>query len=209
MNGTRQDETRSILLKYLPEPSIDKVIHTLTEHKVQLKITRQRIGKLGDYRFDKLRNCHRISMNYNLEPYHFLITLLHEFAHMLVQERYSRRPKPHGPEWNQAFCEIAAPYLSDGVFPDSLAQAFARHLRKGVASTSSDPVLAAALAAAGGTMAPLTLASLNPGTQFRFRGKVFKKMERKRTRYLCFCLSDTRVYLISQWAPIEAILPEC
>ena len=45
------------------------------------------------------RPHHRISVNENLNPYAFLITLLHEVAHMTTWEKHRlrmRRCRPHG-----------------------------------------------------------------------------------------------------------------
>ncbi|HAD34265.1 MAG TPA: hypothetical protein DCF44_07170 [Chitinophagaceae bacterium] len=44
-----------------------------------------------------------MSVNGNLNSYHFLITLLHEIAHMLVWEQFRNRVKPHGLEWKHVF----------------------------------------------------------------------------------------------------------
>jgi hypothetical protein len=208
MPGAKEAEYRALLQRFLPENAIDRVLQTLEEYKVQLKITRQRKGKLGDYRFDERWSCHRISINYNLGQYHFLITLLHEFAHMLVKERCKYRPMPHGPEWKSAFREIAGPYLTEGIFPEEITRAFATHLQKGKASTSTDPQLAAALLTQSGVTGTLTLDRLDIGTEFRFKDKHFRKMEKRRTRYLCYCLSDKRTYLISPAAPIEPVLSD-
>ncbi len=208
MAGVREAEFRALMQKFLPANSTERVLHTLETYRVQLKITRQRKGKLGDYRFDERLKCHRISVNNNLGPYHFLITLLHEFAHMLVRERCTYRTRPHGKEWKKAFSEIAAPYLAEGIFPEEIAHAFAAHLQKGKASTSADLQLTAALLSQCGETATLTLDRLDMGSEFKFKDMRFRKLGKKRTRYLCYCLSDKRTYLISPAAPIEAVLPE-
>ena len=41
-------------------------------------------------------NNHRISVNGNLNKYSFLITLIHELAHLLTFTQYKNRVDPHG-----------------------------------------------------------------------------------------------------------------
>jgi len=75
---------KEILAQYIPEEAIDKVLNRIIEKKVHLKITRGRRTKLGDYRPPVRHSNHRISINHDLNPYAFLITFIHEFAHLLV-----------------------------------------------------------------------------------------------------------------------------
>ena len=71
---------------FLPKESIDSIKKWLTDYNCQLSIKESRATKLGDYRFYK--GQHHISINNDLNPYSFLITLTHEIAHMLVKEDY-------------------------------------------------------------------------------------------------------------------------
>ena len=70
------------LKSYLPEGSFDDVLYYLQHYKVHLTITRKRESVLGDYRHAHAGQTHRISVNGNLNSYSFLITLLHELAHL-------------------------------------------------------------------------------------------------------------------------------
>jgi SprT protein len=45
-----------------------------------------RSSKLGDYRPPQRGLPHRISVNHNLNQHEFLITLIHEMAHLLCWE---------------------------------------------------------------------------------------------------------------------------
>src|SRR5437868_12893848 len=87
------------LESFLPEGTADDVIRFLQLYKVHLTITRERQSVLGDYRNKHFGRNHRISVNGNLNKYSFLITLLHELAHLVAFEKYGGRIQPHGKEW--------------------------------------------------------------------------------------------------------------
>ena len=68
------------LEQFLPSGTGEAVLHYLHEYKVHLTIARERKSILGDYRHRTHQQNHRISVNGNLNPYAFLVTLLHEIA---------------------------------------------------------------------------------------------------------------------------------
>ena len=77
---------------YLPEGSFEKVVQYLHHYKVHLTITRQRKSVLGDYRHaGGWGRNHQISINGNLNKFEFLITLLHELAHLLTFELHKNK----------------------------------------------------------------------------------------------------------------------
>src|SRR4051794_28625310 len=87
------------LKSYLPENSFEQVTFFLQHYKVHLTITKQRQSVLGDYRNAVNGKNHRISINGNLNKFSFLITLLHELAHLLAFNKYGNRTMAHGKEW--------------------------------------------------------------------------------------------------------------
>ena len=86
------------LSQFIPDPSAPLILEYLHHYKVHLTITRERKSVLGDYRHATHSNNHRISVNGNLNKYAFLITLLHELAHLLTFEKFGNRIPPHGKE---------------------------------------------------------------------------------------------------------------
>ena len=76
------------LHKYLPQNAAPIIATWLEVAPIQIKVSRPRQSKLGDYapatRDDPI---HRISVNGNLNPYSFLVTLVHEFAHFTAYQR--------------------------------------------------------------------------------------------------------------------------
>ena len=79
------------LAGFLPDKSFEQVLAYLHEYRVHLTITKQRKSVLGDYRHPGRGANHRISINGNLNKYEFLITFLHELAHLLTFEKFSNR----------------------------------------------------------------------------------------------------------------------
>ena len=99
------------LRSYLPEDSFDQVAFFLQHYKVHLTVTRQRQTVLGDYRNAVNGKNHRISVNGNLNKYSFLITLLHELAHLLAFEKYGNRILAHGKEWKSVYSNILKDFV--------------------------------------------------------------------------------------------------
>ena len=101
-----------ILKKYIPENAVEKVIELLNTYQPQIKISRSRTTKLGDYRPPQGNiKIHRISVNHDLNSYAFLVTLLHELAHLVTWQNHKRKAKPHGTEWKNAFKSLLIPFF--------------------------------------------------------------------------------------------------
>ena len=115
------------LQDYLPEGSFEEVLHYLRHYHVHLTITRKRQSILGDYRHAHSEKNHRISVNGNLNKYAFLITLLHELAHLFTYEIFGHRVQAHGKEWKEEFGKILAKFLLHKIFPPD---AFLRRKKK-------------------------------------------------------------------------------
>ncbi len=201
------EKYRSILRKYLPEAAVDKVYDMLREHQAHLKISRKRTSKLGDYRSPHKGNGHQITVNHDLNPYAFLITLVHELAHLLTWERYRNRVRAHGEEWKTAFRELMDPFMEMGIFPPDIRQALQRYLRKSYASSGSDLNLSRALREYDASREP-SLEDLEEGSIFRLsNGRTFKKGPRVRKRYRCLCIDNNRIYLVNPLVKVE--VAEC
>lgn len=195
---------REILKKYLPEGSVDRVLNWLDTYKIQLKITKSRNTKLGDYRSPLNGGAHRISINHDLNPYAFLITFVHELAHLIVWEKYRYRAKPHGKEWKEIFRQMMQPLLAEGIFPEEVVPALVKYLANAKAASGSDEALTIALKKYD-TDSALILEDLPVHTSFRIpSGRAFVKGEKLRKRYRCVCLQTKRTYLVN---PLVKVYP--
>ena len=76
------------LNSFLPPGTYEPVEEYLRYYKIHLTVTQHRKSILGDYRHRTDFKNHRISVNGSLNRYSFLITLLHETAHLLTFEKY-------------------------------------------------------------------------------------------------------------------------
>ncbi|PID68888.1 MAG: hypothetical protein CR968_00580 [Flavobacteriia bacterium] len=199
-----REKYHQILAQYLPEKALDYVVSLLEQHPVHLKITRERSTKHGDFR-SGLGRQPMISINHNLNPYAFLITLLHEIAHYKVYKKYIRRRKPHGKEWKTMFRDLMTPMLDQRIFPETLHNIMVEHMKNPKASSSSDPTLAKALKQYDTPNGTQLLNDLKTDDYFEFKGKVFKLGSKKRTRYMCHEVKTNRDYLINQLAEVHKI----
>ena len=132
-----------ILAKYLPEAAVDRVDELLDIHHFQLIIVSKRKTKHGDFR--RLSNGdYQITINNDLNKYRFLITLIHEMAH-LVTFKDMPRSKPHGKEWKINFQRLMLPFLHPEIYPEDILVNLARYLKNPKARTDSDIQLSLSL----------------------------------------------------------------
>ena len=187
------------LRSYLPEGSFEDVNHYLVHYKVQLTVTRQRQSVLGDYRHAHDGKGHRISINGNLNKYSFLITLLHELAHLFTYERYGHRVQAHGQQWKDEFSKILAQFLSKKLFPPEIESALFQTLKNPAASSCGDEKLLRVLRNYDAKKQDHFLVEqLNEGQPFKIKGdRVFIKGPKIRTRYKCIEPATKKWYLFS------------
>ncbi len=208
--GMNRDESLVLLEKYLPEGTAETVYNWLIEKKVHFRITRKRSTKLGDYKPPLNYPTHRISVNGDLNPYAFLITFLHELAHLLVYEKYGNTVKPHGDQWKRQYRSLMTPYLEQNVFPADLKRVLVRHLENSRASSHADMELTRILKSYNreqekGEVKTVYLESVPQGGIFLFgNNRKFEKMEKKRVRYRCKELKTGRLYLFH---PLAEVIP--
>jgi len=183
---------------YLPKQSVRIIISWLEKYQCKLTITKARSSKLGDYRYFKGK--HFISINNNLNPYSFLITLTHEIAHMVVKEEFSAHVMPHGKEWKNTFQQLMLRLLP--LFPENIQKHLALHLKNPKASTSADYNLVLALREYD-SAPTLTISDIPYGSTFSTpNGKRYIKEKKIKKRYQCKSLQNDRIYLFSPIAEV-------
>lgn len=187
------------LQDYLPAGSFDEVLYYLQHHKVHLTITRKRQTVLGDYRHAVHEKTHRISVNGNLNKYAFLITLLHELAHLFTHEKFGHRVQAHGAEWKNEFSMILAKFLLKNIFPDDIRKALLHTLQNPAASSCGDERLLRVLHRYDEKAEGVHLVEQVPeGALFMIHGgRIFRKGEKIRKRYKCVELKTGKLYLFS------------
>ena len=187
------------LKAYLPDGSFDLVMPLILQHRVHLTISRQRQTKLGDYRNAYGNKNHRISVNGNLNKYSFLITLLHELAHLLAFEQYGNRIQPHGNEWKKTYAAILKDFLALHIFPTDIAHELKATLHNPAASSCAEDELQRILMRYDTKRPGIKMVEeLTTGQQFRIPGgRTFVRGEIIRKRIKCFELPAMKPYLFS------------
>ncbi|MGN6293506.1 MAG: SprT-like domain-containing protein [Chitinophagaceae bacterium] len=187
------------LQDFLPPGTYDAVLTYLRQHKVHLTVARERKSILGDYRHRTRQDNHRISVNGNLNKYSFLITLLHELAHLLTFEQYGNGVYSHGKEWKGVYASLLAQFLQHKIFPDDIEQELLRSLRNPAASTCAEDGLLRVLRRYDeGASQRRLVEELPADALFRTAdGRVFQKKERLRKRFRCVEVSTGKIYLFS------------
>jgi len=193
------------LQKYLPERAVAPCFELIKIYKVNLRIVNQRVTRHGDYR--KLADGgHQITVNATENKYRFLITLIHEIAHLVAFEKFGRGVKPHGTEWKQTFQHLMLPFIRPEIFPARLLPLLATHFKNPKASSSTDANLSIALKAFDSPNAKNYVFELPPGCIFRlYNGKLFRRGKKRVKRYECIELATGRLYLFQPNAEVELV----
>ena len=202
----KQEAPLAQLRSYLPDGCIDDVLQFLHEHQVHLTITRKRQSILGDYRHATAGQAQLITVNVNTNPSAFLITLLHELAHLFTHEQFGRKAMAHGQEWKNEFSKLLARFLLKKVFPPDIEKALLRSIHNPAASSCGDERLLRVLHGYDPKKEGACLVENVPeGSSFTIPGgRVFRKGEKIRKRYKCTEIKTGKLYLFS--AVYEVVL---
>jgi hypothetical protein len=193
-----------ILLKYIPEQAVPVIAEWIVTFDFKLKITRERNSRYGDYTSPRNGQNHLITINHNLNKYAFMITLVHEVAHLVTWNQHRHRVNPHGQEWKQNFRELMAPFLTTEIFPLEIFAALRSYLRNPAASSCSDPHLLKTLKLHDKENDKVFLEYLPMGSVFLYNGsRLFVKKEKLRKRFKCLEISSGQVYLFDALAEVE------
>lgn len=195
------------LSKYIPEVAAPIISEWINDTSCRFKVTRSRSSKLGDYRAPYRGSPHQITVNHDLNPYAFLITTIHEFAHLNTYLKYKHNVKPHGVEWKESFKNLMIPFLQLHVFPRDILVAISNYMNNPAASSCTDLNLYRILKKYDtNTTETMHIEDLEVNTIFCLKnGRKFQKGEKLRKRYKCIELSSARSYLIHPLAEVYLV----
>lgn len=203
----KREQWELSMAKYVPTDAVGLCVDLLQTHKVHLKITRSRLSKYGDYRAPYKSKGHRISINHNLNSYTFLVTFLHEMAHLIAISSHSYSIDPHGKEWKNTFKGLMNPLLETAIFPEEINKALQNYLVNPAASGCGDPILYKALKKYDPDNSFEFLENLPEGCHFKIKGyaNTFVKGKLLRKTFHCRMQDSKREFRISAIAQVQQV----
>ena len=183
------------LIAFIPDKALENVRDLINKHELNIITVSERKTKRGDFRVYS-NGSKKITLNKDSNKFRFLITFLHETAHQLVFQTFGNKIKPHGIEWKIKFKEISKPFLSESIFPISILDAFKMYLKNPKSSTDLDVELSMSLSKFDTLSDYFYIDKLQMGQFFLYKKKdIFKKISKKRKRYVCKKVSNGKLYL--------------
>jgi hypothetical protein len=204
----KQESSIGILEQFLPSGAFAEIAPFFKTHTIHLTLTHERKSVLGDYRNPtKDEPFHRISINLNLNKYNFLLTLLHELAHMITYIHFKHNVLPHGDEWKMEFRKVLVPFISKKFFPPDVERALLAYLKNPAASTCTDPSLYKALYRYDAKRPGYKLVDeIQINQKFKTAdGQEFLKLEKRRTRSRCQNIKTGKFFLFPGIAEVELL----
>ena len=193
---------------YLPDGAFEPVVVLINQYKVHLTVTKARKSVLGDYRHAFQGANHKISVNGNLNKYEFLITLLHELAHLLCYEQYRNRVDAHGKEWKGIYGHLLAQFIQQGIFPDDIKKALSKTLLNPAATANGETKLLLVLRKYNEVkkVGVALVAQIAEGTLFEsLHGKIFRRGKKRRIRIECVEVATGQVYSFSALTEVKLV----
>lgn len=204
------ERNQSILHKYIPEKAVDTISEWIYKYDFKLRIKKSRASKYGDYRPPVKGENHLITINYDMNQYAFLITLVHEIAHLTNWNKHKDRVLPHGAEWKLEFKILMNYFLYEQIFPEDVTLALKRYMQNPAASSCSDTYLLRVLKKYDQRQDTVLLEELPEGTTFLYnKERMFIKHERIRKRFKCKEVRSNRIYLFNPLTEVQVVsIPE-
>ncbi len=203
-----KEQYKGTLAPYIPEKALDIIAEWLILYDFNLKITESRNTKLGDYRAPIYHKRHFITINHNLNKFAFLITLVHEIAHLTTWNKHKDKVKPHGIQWKEEYKILMQVFFRFNIFPEDIELVLKKYMDNPAASSCSDSHLQYALKKYDKPNSFVHLEQLSEGALFTYNeNRFFKKGIRLRKRYKCIETSTNRAYLFNPLTEVKEIRP--
>lgn len=194
----------SFFSRYIPKEYVEYVVQLFFNNAVRFRIVQPRKTKLGDFRSGINGEKPQITINNDLNPYSFLITTLHEFAHLITHNKYGRRIAPHGQEWKNEYSQLIYPIIEMKQLPEEIERVLLNSLVKVKASSCSDVELQRVLMKYDTQQNNLQLLEeLDKNAIFTLNNKQYRKGDLRRTRFLCQRIDSKKEYLIHTLAKVK------
>lgn len=194
------------LRKFMPADAVPVIEKWILDSGCQFKVSKSRSSKFGDYRAPHRGLGHRISVNKDLNPYAFLITTVHEFAHLKTWTEHKHTVKPHGTAWKSNFRHMMQ-LLGDEIFPEDIRDAVSHYLHNPQASSCTDLHLFRVLKRYDIVKENCNVVEALPHKSIFAlpNGRTFEKGMKLRKRYRCVEVKTGRIYLFNPLAEVHPV----
>lgn len=200
------ERNQSILYKYIPEKAVPVISEWIVKFDFKLRIKKSRSSKYGDYRPPINGLNHQITINYDMNKYAFLITLVHEVAHLSTFNKHKNAVKPHGEEWKLHYKLLMQQFLIPDIFPADVVHALRKYMNNPAASSCSDLHLLRVLKRYDVRQDTILLEDLPQGTHFQYnKTRTFVKGEQVRKRFKCKEVGTNLMYLFNPLTEVTAV----
>ncbi|MBI35411.1 MAG: hypothetical protein CMP67_08615 [Flavobacteriales bacterium] len=185
-------------INFLPKDFQNYILRQIQSEGIFFRISSPRKSKLGDYRYNKIRNTHSISVNIDLSEIHFLITFIHELAHKKCHELHLGRVASHGKEWKQIFVELLEEAKEELKLKSTWEEEIMRNINSPRATFTGFNL---------DDTDALSVSDLSLYSKFELKnGRKFQLIKKRRTRYLCSDLVNEQLYSVSGKAIVQKVL---
>ncbi len=185
---------------FVPKEAESYCVSLWRQYEFRLKLPNHRRSKWGDYRYRKSANGteqHQISVNRTLPNEAFLLTYLHEVAHLIAFQQCGFRIRPHGAEWKACFRQLLQPVLAQSMVSEEVRLPLQRYAQNPKATVHADAALLSALLRDKPPDGDIPLSSVGEQEEFVFQGRKFLKEKVRRTRALCREVASGKRYTIA------------
>ncbi len=200
------DRNQSILHKYIPEKAVPIISEWIYTFDFKLRIKKSRSSKYGDYRPPVKGENHQITINHDMNKYAFLITLIHEVAHLSTYNKHKNHVKPHGDEWKLHYKFLMQQFLIPEIFPVDVITALRKYMNNPAASSCSDTNLLRVLKNYDVRNNTVLLEDVPSGATFSYNdNRFFIKGEQSRKRIRCKEAKTNMIYLFNPLTEVFVI----
>ncbi len=163
-------------MEKLPPSIRDSLWREINERNITLIFSKDRETIMGDWTLKS--GVETITINYNMHPIQFFLTLTHEIAHSIAYNKYRLTVKPHGKEWKNIYKNFVKSLL-DGSFGADVESVIIKHMNNPPATAGADPNINRLIDPKG-----LILEDVPKGVSFPFKGVMYKKLYKRRTKWV-------------------------
>lgn len=201
------EQLEEALKKYVPSKALNYCVEWITQNNISLRISKSRHSKYGDYRPPFKGAGHRISVNGDLNPFAFLITFVHEVAHLNQWKHHKAIYEPHGKLWKNEYKKLMVPLLHENIFPQPVVAALKNYMQNPAATSCTDHDLLKALRQFDAQKDEwITLEEVEINATFRIRtGRKFVKKQKLRKNYSCIEVRTKSIYMINPLTEVQPV----